>query len=68
MNKIEEMTDAELKKAWTKGVNWLNAKSQSWGDKNKAIDGTPYNHRKFLLGLRRLESIEDEAKKRGLEL
>ncbi len=68
MIKVKEMTDVELKKAWDRGVAWLNKKSQSWGNKKEAVDGTPYDHGKFLLGLGRLESIEDESRNREIKL
>ena len=62
---VKEMTDAELVQAYRKGRAWLiDSEQVSKTDKNKA--GRPYDPALYMAGLTRLEEIEKEMLKRGI--
>lgn len=52
---IEEMTDQELVDSWEAGCKWTTSKMDS---------NDPETHQLFLAGLKRIEALEDELKKR----
>ena len=63
--KVSEMLDKELIKADKEGKKWLNHHSQV-SETNKNELGEIYDHDLFMLGLNRIEEIEDELMKRGI--
>ena len=65
MSKITKMGDLELKKSWKIGCGFLRQKFQVPQSK-LAVDGTVYDPKLFIKGLRRLEAIECELTRRNL--
>ena len=67
MKDLKQMTNEELKEAYTVGKIWVSNRAQMVGT-NKNILGEPYNNALFIAGLKRIENIEDEIRERGLTL
>lgn len=64
---ISEMTDEEVTKAYQKGTQWLRDRALVTGsDKNEM--GELYNDDEWQTGLKRIEKLEDEMRKRGLAI
>lgn len=64
--KVSEMDDNALIKADMVGKRWLDNHMQVSGtNKNKL--GELYDHESFMLGLDRIEDIEEELIKRGIK-
>ncbi len=61
----KEMTDKELVDTWEKGKKWLNDHMQVTGT-NKNELGEVYDYTGFMVGLSRIEEIEDELNVREL--
>lgn len=65
MKEVSEMNNGGLKEAYNKGKNWLVKNEQITGtDKN--AEGKRYDGTMYVLGLRRIEKIEDELRKRKI--
>lgn len=65
MKNIKEISDQELKEAYEAGKLWVSNRCQVVGT-NKNVLGESYNNDLFLVGLKRLEAIEDELREREI--
>lgn len=63
--KTVEMTDDELKKAWGMGKEWLIRNEEVTGTR-ETRNGISFDTKLFGAGLHRIESIEEEMKRRAL--
>jgi len=59
------MTNDELLDKWGMGCKWLKGHEQMTGT-NKNCLGEAYDHRVYLLALKRLEGIENEMQSRKM--
>ena len=59
------MTDGEILNKWKIGCKWLTAREQI-SNTNKNNLGEIYDHKIYLVALKRLEAIEDELMKRNI--
>lgn len=59
------MTDKELLERWKTACSWLILREQLTNT-NKNQLGQIYNHDLYLIGLRKLEKIEKELQRRGI--
>lgn len=62
---LPDYTNEELVSAWRKGKDWLTQNEQITGSK-KNREGKAYDHETWLVGLKKIEAIEDEMIKRGM--
>ena len=63
--KVAEMSDAELIQSYGKGKKWLIMNKQV-AKTGKNVNGKEYDPAMYFAGLTRLERIEDEMVKRGV--
>lgn len=62
---MKDMTNEQLIGKWQVGCDWLTKHEQITGTKKNNL-GENYDHRMYLMALKRLEEIEDEIKRRAL--
>jgi hypothetical protein len=60
------MTNEELLEKWKVGYSWLT-KHEQVTNTNKNSLGEIYDHALYLVALKRIETLEDEMKRRGME-
>ena len=60
-----ELTNDELLERYKVAVNWTSKRMQVTGTTKNSL-GEPYNHKQFLVALKRIEELEDEMNKRGI--
>ena len=60
------MRDGELVESWKKGCIWLTNNEQVTGTKKNRL-GESYNHSLYLAGLKKIEKLEDEMRRRSIK-
>lgn len=62
---IDQMTEKELLETWTKACYWTIQRMQVTGtNKNKL--GELYNHELCMMAIGRIEKLEDEMNRKGV--
>jgi hypothetical protein len=64
--KTEEMSDLQLLESYKKGKKWVSDRIQVTGTNRNKVGGL-YNPTEFIAGLKRLEEIEYEMARRGID-